>query len=137
MALETVAQRSGSTVLISVVGDSDAAAEHTLGRALDSVTEDITVAMIDTHEVPFMDVAGLLLVLDLHRRAECMGLRVLVVGWQPQPQQLMAEVAGIPGPGSATGERYAVSGFRRLIEERAERRQSRAGDLVADLPSRP
>ncbi len=49
----------------------------------------------------------------------------------------MAEVAGIPGPGSATGERYAVSGFRRLIEERAERRQSRAADLVPDLPLRP
>ncbi|MDX3536840.1 hypothetical protein PV721_21175 [Streptomyces sp. MB09-01] len=33
----------------------------------------------------------------------------------------MAEVAGIPGPGSATGERYALEGFRRLIEERAQR----------------
>lgn len=29
-------------------------------------------------------------------------MRVLVVGWQPQPQQLMADVAGIPGPGTAT-----------------------------------
>ncbi len=33
----------------------------------------------------------------------------------------MADVAGIRGRGSATGERYAVSGFRRLIEERAQR----------------
>lgn len=41
-------------------------------------------------------------------------MRVLVTGWQHQPQQCMAEVAGIPGPGSATGERYAVAGFRRL-----------------------
>lgn len=137
MALETMAQRNGSTVLISVVGDLDAAAEHPLGRALDAVTEDISVAMIDTHEVPFMDMAGLLLILDLHRRAECMGLRVLVVGWQPQPQQLMAEVAGLPGPGSVTGERSAVSGFRHLIEERAKRQRSGAADPLADLPSWP
>ncbi|MEW2136623.1 hypothetical protein AB0892_08485 [Streptomyces sp. NPDC005409] len=48
-------------------------------------------------------------------------MRVLVVGWQPQPQQLMADVAGIRGPGSATGERYALAGFHRLIEDRAQR----------------
>ncbi|WP_404962181.1 hypothetical protein [Streptomyces sp. 147326] len=56
-------------------------------------------------------------------REQRLGLRVLVTGWQPQPQQCMAEVAGIPGPGSATGERYAVAGFRRLIEERAHQQQ--------------
>ncbi|MET9570084.1 hypothetical protein ABZY34_13230 [Streptomyces virginiae] len=31
------------------------------------------------------DAAGLLHVLDLHRRAECLGLRVLAVGRQPRP----------------------------------------------------
>ncbi|MFD9469908.1 hypothetical protein [Streptomyces goshikiensis] len=62
---------------------------------------------------------GLLHLLDLHRRAECLSLRILVVGWQPQPQ-LMAQVAGIPGHGSSAGERYALAGFRRLIEQRAQ-----------------
>ncbi|MFF2576595.1 hypothetical protein [Streptomyces goshikiensis] len=45
---------------------------------------------------------------------------MVVVGWQPQTQRFMAEVAGIPGPGSATGERFALVGFRRLIEQRAQ-----------------
>ncbi|MGW0396142.1 hypothetical protein ACWDYJ_35860, partial [Streptomyces sp. NPDC003042] len=72
--------------------------------------------------------------LDPHRRAECLGLRVLAVGWQPQPQQLMADVAGIRGPGSSTGERYALAGFRRLIEQRAQR--ARDADFGADSLSR-
>lgn len=75
--------------------------------------------MIDVHGVALMDSSGLLL-LDLHRRAECLGLRVLVVGWQQQPQRLMAQVAGMPGPGSSTGEHFALTGFRHLIEERAQ-----------------
>ncbi|MGW6885817.1 hypothetical protein ACWGEU_36905 [Streptomyces goshikiensis] len=45
---------------------------------------------------------------------------MVVVGWQPQTQRFMAEVAGIPGPGSATGERFTLVGFRRLIEQRAQ-----------------
>lgn len=45
---------------------------------------------------------------------------MVVVGWQPQTQRFMAEVAGIPGPGSATGERCAPVGFRRLIGQRAQ-----------------
>ncbi|MFF2404419.1 hypothetical protein ACWCY1_33115 [Streptomyces goshikiensis] len=76
--------------------------------------------MVDLHHAGSMDADGLLYLLALHRQAE-MGLRVLVVGWQPQPQQLMADVAGIRGRHSATGERYAVAGFRRLIEEWAQR----------------
>lgn len=64
---------------------------------------------------------GLLHLLDLHRRAECLGLWVLATGWQPQPQQCRAEVAGIPGLASATGDRYALAGLRRLLEDRAQR----------------
>ncbi|WUF75039.1 hypothetical protein OG749_01870 [Streptomyces nojiriensis] len=63
--------------------------------------------MIDLHNVTSMDVTGLLVLLDSHRQGECLGLRVLVVGWQSQPQELMAQVAGMPGPSSSTGERYA------------------------------
>ncbi|MFD3535255.1 STAS domain-containing protein [Streptomyces sp. NPDC058664] len=92
-----------------------------LQRALSGVTPATSVALVDMHGVPLMDSGGLLLVLDLHRRAECLGLRVLVVGRQAQPQRLLAAVAGIPGPGSATGARFAPADFRRLIEQRAER----------------
>ncbi|MCX4631320.1 STAS domain-containing protein [Streptomyces sp. NBC_01443] len=69
-----------------------AAAAPVLQQALDQVTVQERVLMIDLHGVVFMDSAGLLMPLDLHRRAECLGLRVLVVGWQPQ--RLMAQVAG-------------------------------------------
>ncbi|MCY0931489.1 STAS domain-containing protein [Streptomyces sp. H27-H1] len=119
--ITTEVQRCGSTLLVGVSGDLDAAAASLLQQALEQVTVHERVLMIDVHRVVFMDSAGLLLLLDLHRRAECLGLRVLVVGWQSQPQRLMAQVAGMPGPGSSTGERFALAGFRRLIEERAQR----------------
>ncbi|MET9324848.1 STAS domain-containing protein [Streptomyces sp. NPDC003038] len=118
--ITTDVQRYG-TVLVSVTGTLDEDAGAALQRALDDVTRDERDLMVDLHGVTFMDSGGLLHLLALHRRAECLCLRVLVVGWQPQPQQLMAEVAGIRGPGSATGERYALAGFRRLLEDRALR----------------
>lgn len=89
-------------------------------RALDNVTGERDL-MVDLHGAMSMDADGLLHLLALHRRAESLGLRVLVDGRQPQPQQFLADVAGIRGRGSATGERYAVAGLRRLIEERAQR----------------
>ncbi|MFJ1808266.1 MULTISPECIES: STAS domain-containing protein [unclassified Streptomyces] len=134
---ETVIERTGSTILISAHGDLDASAVCTLRQALDGVTPDTSVALIDLHEVAFMDSSGLLLLLDLHRRAECMGLRVLVVGWQPQPKRLMAAIAGIPGPGSAAGERFALTGFRHLIEQRAERQRDLAAKAEQRHPALP
>ncbi|MEV6578551.1 STAS domain-containing protein [Streptomyces sp. NPDC051582] len=118
--ITTHIQRHG-TVLISVTGTVDEEAGPALQRALDDVTACERDLMVDLHGAPSMDADGLLHLLALHRRAESLGLRVLVVGWQPQPQQLMADVAGIRGRGSATGERYPLAGFRRLIEERAQR----------------
>ncbi|MBT2446207.1 anti-sigma factor antagonist [Streptomyces sp. ISL-43] len=118
--ITTNVQRHG-TVLVSITGALDEDAGAALQRALNDVTSDERDLMVDLHGTISMDAAGLLHLLALHRRAESLGLRVLVVGWQPQPQQLMADVAGIRGRGSATGERYAVAGFRRLIEERAQR----------------
>ncbi|MFI7359621.1 STAS domain-containing protein [Streptomyces avidinii] len=118
--ITTNVQRHG-TVLVSVTGALDEDAGVALQRALDDVTADERDFMVDLHGAMSMDADGLLHLLALHRRAESLGLRVLVVGWQPQPQQFMADVAGIRGRGSATGERYAVAGFRRLIEERAQR----------------
>ncbi|MER5758780.1 STAS domain-containing protein [Streptomyces sp. NPDC002082] len=112
-------QHCGSSVLVTLGGELDEDAGAALQEALSDVTVYERDLMVDLHGMVFMDSAGLLHLLALHRRAELRGLRVLVVGWQPQPQQLMAEVVGIPGPGSATGERYALAGFRRLIEERA------------------
>lgn len=120
-------QCCGSSVLVGASGRLTEDAGTALQQALDGVTADARDLVIDLHGVVSMDSDGLLHLLDLHRRAECLGLRVLAVGWQSQPQQLMATVAGIRGPGSATGERYAVAGFRRLLQERAQR----ARDIAA------
>ncbi|MFE6270494.1 hypothetical protein ACFVQ9_17130 [Streptomyces goshikiensis] len=46
----------------------------------------------------------------------------------------MAEVAGMPGPGTATGERYALAGFRRLLEDRAQRARDHADFAASWLP---
>ncbi|GLX19466.1 STAS domain-containing protein [Streptomyces lavendulae] len=114
-------QHRGHSVLAGISGHFDHHAGDTLRRALDGLTGFERDLMLDVHAVTSMDTDGLLHLLELHRHAELAGLRVLVVGWQPQPQQLMAQTAGIPGPGTACGERYALPGFRRLVEERAHR----------------
>ncbi|MET9605233.1 STAS domain-containing protein [Streptomyces sp. NPDC006512] len=118
-------QHRDSTLWVGVDGKLDADTGAALGRVVDEVvTAHERVLTVDLHHVVLMDREGLLHLLDLHRRAEAWGLRVLVVGWQPQPQQLMADIAGIRGTRSATGERYALPGFRRLVEERVH--QARA-----------
>ncbi|MFD0355250.1 STAS domain-containing protein [Streptomyces sp. NPDC127110] len=119
-------QQCGSSVLAAVSGDLGEGAGSELQQVLDGFNGYERDLMIDVHAMRSMDVEGLLHLLELHRRAELHGVRVLVVGWQPQPQQLMAQVAGIRGPGTASGERFALPGFRRLIEERAHRAQNLA-----------
>ncbi|WP_260614188.1 STAS domain-containing protein [Streptomyces sp. WAC07061] len=119
-------RRCGSSVLAGISGHLDENAGSDLHQALEDITGYEQDLMVDVHGMRSMDADGLLHLLDLHRRAELMGLRVLVVGWQPQPQQLMAQVAGIRGLHAATGERYALAGFRRLIEERAHRARNPA-----------
>lgn len=131
--ITTQVQRHG-TVLVSVTGSLDESAGSALGQALDRVSTDERDLMVDLHGARSMDVDGLLHLLALHRQAENLGLRVMVVGWQPQPQQLMADVAGIRGRHSATGERYAVAGFRRLIEERAQRARGLSDLQVGWMP---
>ncbi|MET9701194.1 STAS domain-containing protein [Streptomyces sp. NPDC006529] len=131
-----LADRPGAALTGPIAGlvtgaTTDLGGSGVITDAADGITVTVTVLMVDLHRVPFMDTSGLLLLLDLHRRAECLGLRVLVVGWQTQPAKLMAGAAGIPAPGPATGGRYAVTGFRRLIEERGER--ARAAALGASL----
>ncbi|WP_272263166.1 STAS domain-containing protein [Streptomyces xanthophaeus] len=127
-------QRCGSSLLISANGELDEGAGEVLQRALDHVTMDERDLLLDLHGVAAMDVDGLLHLLSLHRRAERMRLRVLVTGWQPQPQQCMATVVGIPGPRAGTGERYALAGFRRLLEEKAQRAQERSDFADGWLP---
>ncbi|MFE9928665.1 STAS domain-containing protein [Streptomyces sp. NPDC005533] len=122
--ITTNVERHG-TVLVSITGVLDEGAGPALQHALNGVTTAERDLMVDLHGANSMDADGLLHLLALHRRAESLGLRVLVVGWQPQPQQLLADVAGIRGRHSATGERYALAGFRRLIEERAQRARDR------------
>ncbi|MFE5720590.1 STAS domain-containing protein [Streptomyces erythrochromogenes] len=127
-------QRCGNSVLISADGELDEDAGGVLLQALDHVTAYARDLLIDPHGVTAMDTDGLFHLLDLHRRAELLPLRVLVTGWQPQPQQLMAEMADIPGPGTATGERNAVAGFRRLLEDRAQRARDHADFAAGWLP---
>ncbi|MFE5623503.1 STAS domain-containing protein [Streptomyces virginiae] len=127
-------QHCGTSVLVSAGGKLVEGGGETLRQALDHVTADTRDLLVDLHDVVFMDADGLLHLLDLHQRAERMGLRILVTGWQPQPQRCMAEVAGIPGPGTATGERYALASFRRLIEERAHRARDAADFAAGWLP---
>lgn len=125
-------QYHGTSVLLGIAGNLDQKAGTVLQRALDSIESSDRVLMIDMHQVPTMDTDGLLHVLDLHRRADCLGLRTLIIGWQPQPQQLMATIAGTPGAGA--GERYAVAGFRRLLQDRAQRVRDRAESTTGSLP---
>ncbi|MFJ9342266.1 STAS domain-containing protein [Streptomyces sp. NPDC101733] len=127
-------QHCGSSVLIRIDGSLDQDAEETLQEALTRVTTDERDVLVDLHGVTAMDTDGLFHLLSLHRRAEGRRLRVQVTGWQPQPQQLMAEVAGIPGARAATGERYAVAGFRRLLEDRTQRARDEADFTAAWLP---
>lgn len=127
-------QRRGASVLLSLAGDLGEDAGAVLQRALGSVGHHDRVLMIDMHRVPAMDTGGLLHVLDLHRRAECLGLRTLIVGWQAQPQQLMAAVAGTPALGAAPAERYAVTGFRRLLQDRAQHARNHTELTPESLP---
>ncbi|MFG2985584.1 STAS domain-containing protein [Streptomyces sp. NPDC048258] len=87
--ITTDVRNCGSSILISAEGRLDEHAGVVLQQALDDVAVDARDLMVDLHGVVTMDASGLLHLLDLHRRAECLGLRVLAVGWQPQPQQLM------------------------------------------------
>ncbi|MFE9934188.1 STAS domain-containing protein [Streptomyces sp. NPDC005533] len=127
-------QHCGSSVLISADGTLDEDAGEALLQALDHVNAHERDLLVDLHGVTDMDTDGLFHLLDLHRRAEHLRLRVLVTGWQPQPQQVMAEVVGIPGPGAATGERYAVAGFRRLLADRTQRARDHADFAAGWLP---
>ncbi|MGW7064900.1 hypothetical protein ACWGHM_41310 [Streptomyces sp. NPDC054904] len=120
-------QHRDRTLWAVVDGKLDESAGVVLDQVLAQAGGLERALMLDLHGVVLMNGEGLLHLLDLHHRAECRGLRVLVVGWQAQPQQVMADIAGIPGRHAATGERYAIAGFRRLIEERAHQ----ARDLAA------
>ncbi|WP_331747343.1 hypothetical protein OG365_40315 (plasmid) [Streptomyces sp. NBC_00853] len=79
--ITTNVQRHG-TVLVSVTGALDEDAGAALQQALNDVTADERDLEVDLHGAMSMDADGLLHILALHRRAESLGLRVLVVGWQ-------------------------------------------------------
>ncbi|GAA3019734.1 STAS domain-containing protein [Streptomyces fulvorobeus] len=127
----TAFQHTGSSVLVSAAGDLDAAARTPLAHALDRVPAGTAVVVFDMRGVPFMDSAGLLLFLDLHRRAECRGLKVVVVGWQDQPRQVMEVVAELPDGRTYPRERTPFSGFRRMVQDRAERQGQLARQTAA------
>ncbi|MFJ6435429.1 STAS domain-containing protein [Streptomyces sp. NPDC091416] len=128
----TALQRTGSSVLVSTAGELDAAAAPLLEQVLAGVRPSDTVLLLDVHEVRFMDSAGLLLFLEMHRRAQLRVPRVIVVGWQAQPQRVMEAVAGLPPHGGCPPGRAALAGFRRLVQDRADRqRESTAAPVGA------
>lgn len=122
----TAIQYTGNSALVSAAGELDVAAGPSLLKVLDAVAPEAAVALIDVHQVEFMDSTGLLLFLDLHRRLERRGLRVLVVGWQLQPKRLMGSIAGLPGDGPYGAPHDALLGFRRVLRERAGQERLRA-----------
>ncbi|MFJ6794879.1 STAS domain-containing protein [Streptomyces sp. NPDC091268] len=126
VAFETTVQHAGNTIMVSVAGELDAAAEPALQAVPGELPPSARVALLDVHRVSFMDSAGLLLFLDLHRRLEQGGLRVLVVGWQTQPQRLMCWVAGLPADDDdpCAARQSALTGFRRMIRQGAEGRRA-------------
>ncbi|MFD6986720.1 STAS domain-containing protein [Streptomyces sp. NPDC059956] len=73
-------QHCRSSILINATGELDEGAGEVLRRTLDYVTMDERDLLVDLHAVAGMDVDGLLHLLDLHRRAERMRLRVMVTG---------------------------------------------------------
>lgn len=112
-------QHRGGSVLLSVSGELDEHAGTTLRQSYDhAAATHARDLMVDLHNVTFMNPAGLFHLLDLHRRAEIVGLRVLVIGWQPQPRRLMATVAGVIGADPTAAHRYCLADFRRLISQR-------------------
>ncbi|MFD9307807.1 STAS domain-containing protein [Streptomyces sp. NPDC060048] len=132
-SLETAIQHAGNTVVISIADELDAAAEPALRRAPEALAPEATAALTDVHRVPFMDSACpvlLLGLLGLHGALERGGLRVLVVGRQPQPQRLVRLLAGLPADGEQpyAAQRGALAALRRMIEERAAHRQRQAAD---------
>ncbi|MFD3539003.1 STAS domain-containing protein [Streptomyces sp. NPDC058662] len=146
---DTAIEYAGNTVLISAAGVLDAHAAPALAHALDPTPDHTAVALVDLHGVHVMDEPGLGLLLDLRRRAEDLGLRVLVVGWQAQPRQLLellsldGEDAG-EGPGgtaedgpgraaddAAGGDPAAARAFCRVVRQRAEQERAWA-DVEAE-----
>lgn len=140
--LTRVARDSGQSpaftcsIQISATGELDEGAGEVLQHALDHVTMDEHDLLLDLHAVAAMNVDGLLHLLSLHRRDEACayGCWSPAGNPSPQPQQCMATVAGIPGPRAATGERYALAGFRRLLEEKAQRARERSDFADGRLP---
>ncbi|MFG2395111.1 STAS domain-containing protein [Streptomyces lavendulae] len=115
--ISTELQRRGSTLFIGLNGDLDVAGGPGCIRWLDQMVPGDRTLLIDLHGIVFMDPAGLSLLLDAYRRAEWLGLKVLVVGWQAQPRRLLAHIAGMLDPRPATGGSLAASVFHRLLGE--------------------
>ncbi|MGW7100105.1 STAS domain-containing protein [Streptomyces sp. NPDC054838] len=130
-------RQGGTSVLVSCGGDLDAAAGPALRAALAALPAGATTILLDMHGVDFADSAGLLLVLDFHRGAQALGLRVLPVGWQRQPQRVMAALANLPpdvgdAPPPPEWDRVlALAGFRRMVAQRAEAARGRTVDRKA------
>ncbi|MEU9031918.1 STAS domain-containing protein [Streptomyces sp. NPDC048383] len=113
-------QHRAHTLWVIVGGELDTIGGAALGRVLERDIGFERVLMLDLHGVILMNREGLLHLLDLHHRAECQGLRVLVVGWQAQPQQFMANQPG-HNPRPPRGDRGTLRAPRIPTAHRATR----------------
>ncbi|MFG2623103.1 STAS domain-containing protein [Streptomyces sp. NPDC048507] len=111
-------QTYGNSALVTASGDLDGHGGQTLEQVVDGLALDLRDLLVDLRGVGFMDAEGLLALLEVHRRSEILGVRMLVTGWQTQPQRCLADIAGIPG--SPAADRYPAAGFRRLLHDRAQ-----------------
>ncbi|MFG2988428.1 STAS domain-containing protein [Streptomyces sp. NPDC048257] len=99
--ISTDVRRCGSSVLVSRGGELDEQAGPVLRQALDDIVVDARDLMVDLHGARSMNSAGPLHLLDLHRHAECVGLRGMAIGRHPRPGLLhrrAVRAGGLPPP---------------------------------------
>ncbi|MEU6214934.1 STAS domain-containing protein [Streptomyces sp. NPDC047023] len=120
MSFTTRIQCREEVALVCAAGLMDTASEEALADCAAVLSfAAVRSAIFDLHEVRGVDAHGLLLLLDLHRRLEDQGQRVVVTGWQEQPQQFIAALARAPLAGAPIAFLYQTPGFRSLLSLRA------------------
>jgi anti-anti-sigma factor len=84
----TCSSDAGAVIMIPH-GDLDFDTLPTVGRAVSALPPATRALTLDMSDVPFMDVAGLHLLAQLHRYGLQGRRSVSTVGWRPQPQRVL------------------------------------------------
>ncbi|MEU2021422.1 STAS domain-containing protein [Streptomyces sp. NPDC016469] len=86
---------NGTSARISPIGEIDSDTLAPLRAATDALPPHVTDVQWDLHDAPFMDVAGLHLLLSPRARRGAPGRSVTVTGLRPQPLRLLLLAADI------------------------------------------